>query len=412
MVSEKETTSQGKMGNPRVFLWIALAVGSSCFLWALSSGQTQRAWQAYLVNLVFWLGVCAGSVTLVALLNMTNAGWARPLKRLAEAGAFALPALWLLLLFLYLGHKDLYSWAVEPVHGKEVWLSAGFLFGRDTVVLGFIVLVALVLVHSSVKGDLKWIIGSGQEVQTPWRMQVVLSPVLAVLYGLGMSLLAWDLIMSLDPHWVSTLFGTYYFMGSLYTGIAWVIVLSAILWRKGQFQGRIEVSQFHDLGKLLLAFCLVTGDFFYSQFLVIWYGNIPEETKYVILRVRTWPWNVLAWSVLIGGFGIPFVVLLSRKLKKKPGLLGSLGVLILLAMWLERFLLVAPSVSSKESLPLGILELGISLGFVGLVGVCVSWFLSRVPWLPLGDPLFRARFPEFQSPKGKGFKAGAEAGYG
>lgn len=403
---------ENKARNLRGLLWIGLAAGCASFAWALLSGQNQRAWQAYLVNLVFWLGICSGSVSLVAVLNMTNAAWGRPLKRIGEAGAVVLPAIWILLLCLYLGHEELYAWAREPVHGKELWLSSGFLFGRDALALGAIAAVAMALVYNSVRGDLEAMAGWATGLHSRWKWQVWLSPVLGILYGLGMTLLAWDLIMSLDPHWVSTLFGAYYFMGSLYTAIAWVILLSAMLWQREEFQGRLGISQFHDLGKLLLAFCLVTGDFFYSQFLVIWYGNIPEETKYVILRVRTWPWSVLAWSVLIGGFGVPFAALLSRKLKQKPHILGALALLVLVAMWFERVLLVAPSVTSPEGFCLGLLELGISVGFLCLVGLLVTGFLSKVPWLPVGDPLFGAATSESLAFHGRGQAAGAGADNG
>ncbi|MGQ9655999.1 MAG: hypothetical protein ACUVXD_18240, partial [Thermodesulfobacteriota bacterium] len=105
----------------RASLWGALLAGSACFGLAAFSGQAQRAWQAYLVNLVYWLGICMGSVTLVAVMNMTHAKWGRSLKRLAEAPVVALPFLWAMLLLLYLGHQELYPCAREPVHGQELW---------------------------------------------------------------------------------------------------------------------------------------------------------------------------------------------------------------------------------------------------------------------------------------------------
>jgi len=399
----------------RSLLWAGVLAGCLSFGWAILSGDLPRAWQAYLVNLVFWLGVCTGSVTLVAIMNMTNASWGRPLKRLAEAGVAPLPVLWMMLLGLYLGHQEIYPWAREVPHGKGLWLSAGFLFPRDALVLGALVAVAAAMVYNSVKADREAMEGSEQGVQTRWRAQVSLSPVLGILYGIGMTILAWDLVMSLDPHWVSTLFGAYYFMGSLYTGIAWVSLLAALLHGREEFQGRVGASQFHDLGKLILAFCLVTGDFFYSQFLVIWYGNIPEETKYVILRVRTAPWNTLAWSVLVASFGIPFLALLSRKLKKNPRMLGALACLVLLGMWLERVLLVAPSVWSAGELPLGFTELGIGLGFLGLVGLLLLRFLSRVPWLPTGDPLYQKSWQmgiAQEALAGQGLSSQPGGGYG
>ena len=142
------------------------------------------------------------------------------------------------------------------------------------------------------------------------------------------------------------------------------------------------------MGKLLLGFCMLTGDFFYSQFLVIWYGNLPEETKYVILRVRQEPWAPLAWTVLVICFGIPFIILLSRKIKSQPKPMMALSALILVGMWLERFLLIAPSLWKGQEIPLGLSELLITAGFLGAMALTVIFFLNKFPLLPLSDPLF------------------------
>ncbi|MGQ9857227.1 MAG: hypothetical protein ACUVS3_00905 [Thermodesulfobacteriota bacterium] len=378
----------------------ASLAGVAVFGWGLLTGNSLRVWQAYHVNLIFWLGLCLGSVALVAIFNLTNAWWARPLKRLAEAPACALPVLWLAFWGLYFGRDALFPWARKPVHGKELWLSAASLFPRDGLTLAILVVLCLALVYQSVRDDREFLgfrggnRGFKREPGRRWKAQKVLSFCLATGYGLGMTLLAWDLIMSLDPHWVSTLFGAYYFLGSIYTAVGALILLGIIFHRQEGFCGALGPRQFHDLGKLLMAFCLVTGDFFYSQFLVIWYGNIPEETKYVILRVKTMPWQAMAWIVMVMSFGVPFLALLSRKLKMVPALLGPVALLALLGMWLERMLLVAPSVWSEAFVPLGWVELGVSLGFLGMVGLATRWFLLRVPPLPISDPLFRERFPE------------------
>ncbi len=370
-----------------------IAWGAASFLSGIKGDDPARAWSSYLINLIFWIGVCVGSVTWVAIMNMTNASWGRPLKRLAEAQVAMMPFLWILLALLYLGHQRLYEWAIHPIHGKERWLEADFLFGRDLLIMGAMTFLCALLVYQSVRADKDRLLGEDESsLGLRWRKQIFLSPVLGILYGVGMSILAWDLIMSLDPHWVSTLFGGYYFMGSLYTALAWIGILCFLFRRREEIRGKIDRSVFHDLGKLLFAFCLITGDFFYSQFLVIWYGNIPEETKYVILRVKTEPWNNVAWVVLATAFGIPFVALLSRRLKMSPRLLAGTAMVILAGMWLERFLLVVPSVKAGGQLPLGWMELAVAVGFLSLEVICLGWFMKRAPWLPVGDPLFQRRW--------------------
>jgi hypothetical protein len=194
--------------------------------------------------------------------------------------------------------------------------------------------------------------------------------------------------MSLDPHWTSTLFGAYYFIGSFYSALAMLVILTALKSSSAGLKDYISNRHFYDLGKLLLGFCLLTGDFFYSQFLVIWYGNLPEETKYVILRVRRSPWEPLAWAVLTVCFLIPFVVLLSRKVKMRPNPMILLSVLILIGMWFERFLLIAPSLWKGQTIPFGFEEVFITAGYFGGMGLTVLYFLNKFPILPVSDPLF------------------------
>lgn len=195
--------------------------------------------------------------------------------------------------------------------------------------------------------------------------------------------------MSLDPHWYSTLFGAYYFMGSFYLALAALYFLSFLGRNAFRLKEIIHPHHLHDLGKLVFAFCIFTGYLFYVQFLVIWYGNLPEETRYVILRVKLTPWEPIAWIVLATTFLIPFLLLLRRKIKMAPLPMMILSGIILAGMWVERFLLIAPSIWEGEGIPLGFLEILITGGFVGIMGLGMILFLERVPLLPISDPLFR-----------------------
>jgi len=392
----------GLRGNQRglVLLLSAFVIaGAWTFVSGISGPQAQRFWQAYLVNFVFWAGIVFGSVLFVALLNMCNAHWARPIKRLAEAPGAFIPVLLLLFWPLYYGREELFSWIHAPVAGKERWLNPGFLFARDGFALLLLSIVSLALVFFSVRGDVNRSAGNrpdeaGRPSGVPgehsreWRLQTMLSPAVGICYALVLSLLSFDLIMSLDPHWISTLFGAYYFVGSFYTALALLAVLSCLGRRFMGMHQLIKPSCFHDLGKLLFGFCLVTGDFFYSQFLVIWYGNLPEETRYVILRVSTPPWKTLAWAVLIICFVIPFIILLSKTIKLRPLPLLLISCVILAGMWFERFLLIAPSLSRGAGMNLGMPEVMVSAGFLGAVALTMLFFLKRFPILPVSDPLF------------------------
>ena len=149
----------------------------------------------------------------------------------------------------------------------------------------------------------------------------------------------------------------------------------------------MESSHFHDIGKLLFAFCLMWADFFYVQFVVIWYGNISEETAYVIARTMIAPWNSLAWAVFIICFAMPFILLLNKRIKTKPIPMLIICSLILLGIWLEHFLLLAPVFyPDATSLPIHFTDGLISLGFLGLIVLAITYFLKLFPELVRTPP--------------------------
>ena len=374
---------------------ILMAAGGAAFLSGIAGPYPQAAWQAYMVNFLFWTGLAFGAILFVAIMNMTHARWSRPIKRLAEAPAAFLPVLFLLFVLMYGGRDALFPWLHEPAEGKTFWLNAGFLFVRNAVGLLLLMTVSLALLYQSVRGDSEAAAGSHASapvLQKRWRRQIALSPALGILYAFVLSLLAFDFIMSLDPHWYSTLFGAYYFIGSFYTALAALAILTAAIRSTPGMEHYLSDRLLHDLGKLLFGFCCMTGYLFYVQFLVIWYGNLPEETRYIILRIRTSPWEPLAWAVLVLIFIIPFVTLLSRKIKSRPGIMALLGSLILIGMWLERYLLIAPSLMKGRISSPGMTEVLISAGFLGAMALTVIWFLRTFPLLPVSDPLFRETF--------------------
>ena len=201
-------------------------------------------------------------------------------------------------------------------------------------------------------------------------------------FTLVLSLIGYDLVMALDPHWISTLFGAYTFVKAIYVGLGALIIFAAImhLYPKNDFT--LPSSNFHDIGKLFFAFCLVWADFFYVQLVVIWYGNIPEETAYVIERVMMVPWKHLAWLVFAVSFVIPFFILLNKKVKTMPAFMLVLATFMIAGIWLEHLLLVGPAMNhAADTLPLGIKDFLITLGFLGLMLMALNSFLRQFPEL-------------------------------
>ena len=201
-------------------------------------------------------------------------------------------------------------------------------------------------------------------------------------FALVLSLIGFDLVMSMDPHWVSTLFGAYHFVKAFYLGLGALIILAAIVTlRQGRLSG-LHDRHFHDVGKLFFAFCLLWADFFYVQLTVIWYGNIPEETHYVILRTILPPWNSLAWTVFVMAFIIPFIVLINKRVKTRPRFMMALCAMVIVAMWLEHLLLLGPAWDhAAAAVPLSLFDGLISIGFLGLMALAVAGMLKTFPEL-------------------------------
>jgi Ni/Fe-hydrogenase subunit HybB-like protein len=373
---------------------VLVVVGFGTFVFSLMVGQPVRAWQAYLTNFLLWSAIAQGGVLFSVVMHITKARWSGPLSNLAESFTAFFPISFVLFLILFLGKNHIFPWLHEDLHGKEIWLNMPFLFTRDVV--GLLVLYGLgfaYLYHAlwlkldrSVTGGRirerlykRWDGSISDEKRCRDRMTVF-----AILYILAfaviLSLIGYDLVMSLDPHWYSTLFGAYTFVKAFYIGLGGLIVLASILHLNPANNFRLNSSDFHDIGKLFFAFCLVWGDFFYVQLLVIWYGNIPEETAYVIERTMTPPWNGLAWFVFSICFILPFLILLNKKIKTKPRFMSILCTLVIMGICLEHVLLIGPALYPHVSaLPLGLTDGLIFLGFLGLMALSVLFFLNQFP---------------------------------
>jgi hypothetical protein len=188
--------------------------------------------------------------------------------------------------------------------------------------------------------------------------------------------------MSMDPHWFSTLFGPYSFVKAFYLGLGALIILAAVIrLTQGEKTG-LSPSNFHDMGKLFFAFCFLWADFFYAQLLVIWYGNISEETSYVITRTMMVPWKYLAWTVFAVSFLFPFLILLNKRVKTRPVFMVVLCSVVLCGLWLEHLLLLGPALSPEDiQLPLNPADGLITLGFLGLMALAIRYFFHLFPEL-------------------------------
>ena len=393
-----------KAGRMRQIYLALAAVGAGAFVYGLLIGDNIRAWQALLVNFLFFTGLAHAGVALSAILQTTSARWGRSLKRMSEATAAFLPVAFGLLLILLLGISTWAPWVDEPIEAKTPWLNIPFFVIRQ--ILAFLLLsgLSLLYVYRSLRPDIGMLDESGERQATgftkrliaDWqglvqerlssqRLQDRLAPGLLVAYAWVLSLVAFDFVMALDPHWFSTLMGAYYFIGGLFVGIAFVTIVA--VWGRDHLglQDYIGRQQLHDLGKLLFGFSILWMYMVWSQYLVIWYGDLPEETEFVYHRMHG-AWAPVTWTVIILSFTVPFTVLLSRAVKHHPRGLTTIAIVALVGMWLERFLLVSPSLWHGVGVPLDIIEVLVTVGALGLFGYCYVTFLDTFPVLPVSDP--------------------------
>ncbi len=368
--------------------------GAAVFIAKAATGDAAKAWQAYLASFLLFSAIAHGAVLFSTLMNAVRARWSGPLADLAEAFTAFFPVSFILFLLMFIGRHYLFTWLGHDLHGKEAWLNIPFLFTRD--ILGLLILYTLglaYLYHSlwfkvaarGAEGALgKWLLRRWQarprdEVRYV-RRRNVFGLLYMLFFTIVLSLLGYDLVMSMDPHWYSTLFGAYSFIKAVYVGFGALIILAAVLHLVGGNGYRLKSNQFHDIGKLFFAFGLVWADFFYAQFVVIWYGNIPEETAYVIERTMTAPWNMLAWTVFIVCFVAPFLILLNKKIKTVPAAMIVICSVVIVGMWLEHFLLLGPAFHHHvKALPLSWIDGGVALGFLGLLIAALSVYLRQFP---------------------------------
>lgn len=345
---------------------------------AVVLGAASRAWDAFLVNLLFWLGLAQGGVVVSALLYLTQARWGGArVYRLAEGFAGFLPLGFLLFWVLFLGREILFPWIRHPLPEKAAWLNVQFLFERDGGGLLLIALLSLWFVRSSRRDDaVRWA-ESSASIELPPPAIRRLAPAVAITYTIVYSILAFDLVMSLSPVWYSTLFGAYFFAGAYWSALAAMGVLASIgLCPTPQGSNGNPGEGLHDIGKLVFAFSIFWVYLLWSQYLPIWYADIPEETFFIVQRIHRLPWGVIAWAVLILVWVTPFIALIGRKGKRTPTILGPVCALGLVGMWLERYVLVTPSLS-PTTIPFGWVEALITAGFLGAFG------LSALPGIKL-----------------------------
>jgi hypothetical protein len=355
-----------------VFWAVVAALGAVVFLIGANSADAAHVWSIYLVNLVFWSGLAVTGPAIAGMMQVTEARWSPSVRRIALTTAGFLPLSFVLLLVLYAGQSVLYPWVTTPIPAKAGWLNVPFFWlrtlGLAAVLFGVCFAFVRALLRDAIPGD------DARERASRNRIAVIL----LILWLVTVSLWGFDLVMSLDPKWYSGLYGGYFAVSTLYT----TFCLLSIFTIRANARGRASIppAAVQDVAKLQFAMSILWMYFFWSQYLVIWYGNVPIETRFFVQRVFVQPWLTLAWVVLVVGWVIPFTYLLARLTGRPPQRHAALFVVAifgLVAIFLERVFLVFPAVSSSARLPFGLRDLAITAGFLALFVLSRRWFFGR-----------------------------------
>lgn len=360
----------------------AAVLGAVVLLWGLLAGDAARGWRAYHVNFVFWSAIAQALVVFAATQKLAKGHWSGLMIRFAEAGAAFTVASLVLFIGVVIGRDHIFTWLHEPRADLGGWLTGRWFFVRNAGVLALLAWLSWRFVRRDMAPDIREIAeGHPVELSETEKGPLARDAALVVLaYAFGYSLLGFDLIMSLAHRWVSNLFGAFYFMGSLLGALGTLALITLAVRRRMGIADLVSVRQRHDLGKLVFGFTVFWAYLMWSQFLVIWYGNLPEETYFVFYRL--WgPWRPVGVAVFFLVFLIPFIGLLGARPKTFPPTLAGFVTIGLAGLWLERYLEVVPSINRAAGPSFGIPELGVTLLFGGLFLLSFAWFGARYPML-------------------------------
>ena len=341
-------------------------------------------YRSYLWFYLFIVGVSVGSLAWLMLQYLTGGAWGVVIRRPCEAAARTLPLVALMFVPIAIGIPNLYPWshakvvaADEILKHKQVYLNAPFFLTRAAVYFAGWILLSWLFNRWSAREDREG------PARVHGKMAALAGPGL-IFWGFSVTFMSVDWVLSLDPHWYSTMFGMLFMAGQGLSSMAFLIALLVLLSRRLPMSEVLTPRHLHDLGKFLLALVMVWAYFSFSQFLIIWAGNLPEEIPWYLDRLRG-GWQYVALALVIGHFALPFALLLSRDLKRSFKLLAAIAIFVLFMRMVDLYWLVAPDFR-KGRFGLSWMDFAAP---IGMGGIWLAYFLiqlGRWPLMPLNDP--------------------------
>jgi hypothetical protein len=363
----------------------AAGLGASALLASGAAGGWERFLAAYLVNFLFFLSLALGALVFVLIQHVTRAGWSVAVRRLAEGFApnVFVPMAFLALPILF-GLDVLYPWTDRAVvahdhllKAKSAWLNPGFFYARTAFYFAVWTTLSIWFHRRSTEQDV-----TGEPKLTS-AMETASTAGL-ILFAFTVTFFAFDFVMSLTPHWYSTIFGVYFFAGCILGFFALLLVVSFAVQRAGRLVHAISTEHYHDMGKLMFAFVVFWAYIGFSQYMLMWYANLPEETVWYAAR-QTGSWTAVSLLLLFGHFMLPFLLLMSRSVKRRKPLIVAGAVWILAMQWLDVYWLVMPAKTPAGFSP-GLLDIATFVGIGGCFFAAAVRRLGAHALAPVKDP--------------------------
>jgi hypothetical protein len=349
--------------------------------------DSDQFFRSYLVAFLFILGPSLGCLALMMVHNLSGGAWGLAVRRQMEAASSTMIFVAVLFVPIIFGMHHIFEWTHADVVARDPVLIHKAPYLNATA---FVIRAA---VYFTIWCGLAWILTRMSKAQDSKptkpddpRFQNISGPGL-VLYAFSITFASFDWVMSLNPHWYSTLMGLHFLVGNGLAAIAFTIMIAFVLSRSAAMSSVLSAEKFHDYGKLLLAFVMLWAYLSYSQFLIIWSGNLPEETPWYIMRFQGF-WGVVAIALVVGHFALPYSLLLSRDLKRRASRLSLLAAFILVMRWVDLYWHVQPQFNEGR-FAFHWMDVTAVAGLFGLWLAVFCWNLKGRSLLPVGDPYLK-----------------------
>ena len=363
-----------------------LGVAAAAALGFFTGDNSDRFFQSYLINFCFYLSLALGGLFFVLIQHLTGATWSVVVRRIAETISGNLWLMAILFIPIAVSLPRLYEWAHPEVvandpilQAKEAFLNPAFFWIRSVVYFLVWILLSTYFQRKSLSQD------ETGDIPTTLSMERVSAPG-TILFALTTTFASFDYLMSLDPHWFSTIFGVYFFSGCMFAFFALLPLIVNLLQRNHRLARTITPEHFHDMGKWMLTFVVFWAYIGFSQYMLIWYANLPEETVWYAARQQP-GWVPFSIIILVGHFIIPFFGLLPRWVKKTSNVLVLWSIYMLLMHWIDLFWLVMPQFTATPKLHL--IDVALWVGMGGLFFGLAALRVRNHSLVPAGDPRLR-----------------------